>query len=214
MKLILLTAFFVVLATTLVFSQRAIYCNATIGAAFIKNQDAGEFGLFNAGNAVPYGMFNAGLALGSHFRLGLSLGSMKFKYTEKPYVPIGVDFFSRLNKKKVSPLINLGVYYPIHNDMRSYSGTADANYNGSFHSYKGQFMANVGAGLNLRGPGQISFNILGHFMPLFATYHYGSADNMGNESGADYAYTTNIFSVGVDVVFTGTPIQKHKRRRY
>lgn len=217
MKLILLTAFFIVLATTKIFSQKALYFNVRVGGAFIKNQEASEFGLFNAGNAIPYGMINAGALLGSQFRLGLSVGYLKFQNTDKPaYVPVGVDFFSKLIKnKKVSPLVNLGVYYPFHNAARSFSGTAGgSNDYGSFHSYKGKFMANMGAGLNLTGPGDIGFNITGHFMPLFTTYHYRSADNMGTWSSMDYNITTNIFSVSVDVVLTGKPIQKGKRRNY
>src|SRR5215510_4255536 len=108
MKFILLTVFFA-LSTFKIFSQKALYLNLTVGGAFIKDQESNELGLFNSGNAIPYFMFNTGVSLGSSFKVGLSLGHLKFKNTDEPYVPIGVDFFSKLNKrKKVSPLINLG----------------------------------------------------------------------------------------------------------
>jgi hypothetical protein len=212
MKSLLLSIFLIVLVTFKLASQKAFYFNFSAGGAFIKDKYDYGYGLFNSGDAIPYGIFNAGAIINNYFRLGPSVGYLKFRNTNKAYIPVGIDFFSDLIKdKKVSPVLNLGVYYPIHDDERSYSGMNPyGDYSASSTSYKGRFMANLGAGLGLRGPGKVSFNILGHFMPLYTTYHYSSANSLGTGSIDDENITTNVFSFSLDVLFIGKSSQKKK----
>jgi hypothetical protein len=212
MKSILLSILLITPGAYKLAAQKAFYLNLSAGGAFIKDEyDYGD-GMFNSGNAIPYGMLNGGAIVSDYFRFGLSVGYLKFQNTDKAYVPVGLDFFSDLIKnKKVSPVLNLGFYYPIHNDERHYSGMNPyGDYYASSSSYKGRFMANFGAGLSLRGSGKVSLNILGHFMPLYTTHQYSSANSRGTGSIGDDNITTNVFSFSVDVLFIGKAVQKKK----
>ena len=152
MKSILLSIFLIFLVTFKLASQKAFYLNLAVGGAFIEDKYDYGYGMFNSGDAIPYGIFNAGAILNNYLRLGSSVGYLKFRNTNKAYVPVGVDLFSDLIKgKKVSPVLNLGVYYPIHSDERHYSGMNPyGDYYASSASYKGRLMANLGAGLSFR----------------------------------------------------------------
>lgn len=172
-------------------------------------QNNAQFFKFSTGALIPKKgdgaftlMVSGGARLGNLLHIGASFGYYKFKDSEKPVLPAGVEFsFFDQDKNKLSPYVVLAAYYPFHNDANNYSGSG---YTINI-STKGVYQLKAGAGIGIPVAKGKMVIISGGYTPAkfetkSKTTTYG-AGQPTRTSYDTYSSTSELYFVMFEIAF-------------